>query len=101
MRGGRVDRVPFAVDDDDGDLALSFAERVMAGVEMAAERCRGLRQLGVMHPDLARPADLAADLLQKPVALLLLRGHLVIRDLGVPAKSRGLGHFGFPSEGEL
>jgi hypothetical protein len=40
MRVGRVGRMPFAVDDDDGDLALE--ERVAAGVEIGPERSRGL-----------------------------------------------------------
>src|SRR6516165_5532430 len=98
MCGSRVSRMPFAVDDDDGDLALPFAERVMAGMEMRAERCRGLHQLGVVHPDLARPADLTADLFQNAIALLLLGGHLVIGDLGVTAKGWCVGHFRFPSQ---
>jgi hypothetical protein len=42
MRVGRVGRMPFAVDDDDGDLALALGERVAAGVEMGPERSRGL-----------------------------------------------------------
>jgi hypothetical protein len=29
--------MPFAVDDDDGDLALALGERVAAWVEMGAE----------------------------------------------------------------
>src|SRR5215471_3161339 len=97
MGGGRVGRMPFAVDDADGDLAFPFAERVVAGMEMGAERGRSLRQLGIVHPDLARPADLAAGLFHKAIALLLLCSHLVVRDLGITAKGGGLGHFGFPS----
>src|SRR6266481_3469790 len=50
MRIGRVGRMPFAVDDDDGDLALALEERVPTRVEMRAERCRRLHQLGVVHP---------------------------------------------------
>src|SRR5437773_2081560 len=95
MRGGRVRRMPLAVDDDDGDLALALAERIAAGVEMRAERRRRLYQLRVVHPDLARPAGGAADLHQKTIALLLFRRHLVIRDLGVTAESRCFGHFGY------
>jgi len=91
--------MPFAVDDDNGDLALALAERVMAGVEMGAERPRGFRQFGVVHPDLARPADSAAGLDQRAVALLLFRRHPVIGDLGVTAKGWRFGHFGFPSPG--
>jgi hypothetical protein len=37
MRVGRAGRMPFAVDDDDGDLALALGERVAAWVEMGAE----------------------------------------------------------------
>src|SRR5277367_6776220 len=37
-----------------------------------AQRSRGLHQLGVMHPDLARPAGRATGLDQKAIALLLL-----------------------------
>src|SRR5580704_16133812 len=68
---------------------------------MGAERSRGLHQLGVIHPDLARPAELTADLDQKAIALLLLRRHLVIRDLGVAAEGRLLGHIGLPSQDGL
>src|SRR5712672_2753542 len=95
MRAGRVGRMPFAVDDADGDLALALGKRVMAGMEMGAERRRSLRQLGVMDPDLARPAELTADLDQKAIALLLLRRHLLIGDLGVTAKGWCIGHLGF------
>src|SRR5580700_6345686 len=42
MRVGRVGRMPFAVDDDDGDLALALEERVAAAVEIGPERSRGL-----------------------------------------------------------
>src|SRR5262249_60707350 len=59
MRIGRVGRVPLAVDDDDGDLALALAERIAAGVEMPAERSDRLRQLWVLDPDFARPAQRA------------------------------------------
>ena len=34
MRVGRVGRMPFAVDDDDGDLALALGERVAAWVAL-------------------------------------------------------------------
>src|SRR3984893_13975169 len=95
MRGGRVSRMPFAVDDDDGNLALALGERVAAGMEMRTERRRRLHQFGIMHPDLARPAGGPPHLDQKAIALLLLRRHLVIGDLGIAAKSRRLRHFGF------
>ena len=90
--------MPFAVDDDDGDLALALGERVAAGVEMGPERSRGLYQLGVMHPDLARPAGRTTGLEQKAIAFLLLLRHLVIRNLGVAAEGRRLGHIGLPSQ---
>src|ERR1700730_8394539 len=101
MRARRVCRMPFAVDDADGDLALALGKRVMLGMEMGAERSRGLCQLGVVDPDLARSADLTADLDQKAITVLLLRGHLLIGDLGVPAKGGRIGHLGFPSQGGL
>src|SRR4029077_20410602 len=97
----RVGRMPLAVDDDDRDLALALAQRVTAGVEMRAERRRRLYQLRVVDPDLAWTAGRAADLHQKPIALLLLRRHLVIGDLGVAAEGRRLGHLRFPSQGGL
>src|ERR1700756_5630550 len=93
MRAGRVGRMPFAVDDADGDLALPLGKRVMAGMKMSPERSRGLRQFGVVYPDLTRPADLTADLFQNAIALLLLGRHFVIGDLGVTAKGRCVGHF--------
>src|SRR5260370_21270070 len=98
MRVGRVGRMPVAVDDNDGDLAFALGERVAAGVEIGPERSRGLYQLSVMHPDLARPAGRATGLDQKAIALLLFRRHLVIRDLGVAAEGRRLGHIGLPSQ---
>src|SRR5579862_7560826 len=52
MRGGGVGRMPFAVDDDDGDLALALGQRISAGVEMRAQRRRRLYELWIMHPDL-------------------------------------------------
>src|ERR1700731_3281563 len=96
MRVGRVSRMPFAVDDDDGDLALALRQGISAGVKMRAERRRRLRQLGIMHPDLAWPAGGAPDLDEKPIALLLLRRHLVIGDLGIAAKGWCVGHFRAP-----
>src|ERR1700751_2876015 len=99
MRACWVCRMPFAVDDADGDLALALGKREMPGMEMGAERSRSLRQLGVMDPDFARPAELTADLDQKAIALLLLRRHLLKGDLGVTAKGRRIGHLGFPSPG--
>src|SRR3954452_20243229 len=98
MRARRVCRMPFAVDNADGDLALALGKRVMPGMEMRAERSRSLRQLGVMDPDLARPAELTADLDQKAIALLLLRRHLLIADLAVTAKGGRIGHLEFPSQ---
>src|SRR5712692_7889743 len=96
MRVGRVGRMPFAVDDDDGDLAFALAERIPAGVKMGAERRRRLYQLRVMHPDLAGAPGRATGLDQKTIALLLLRRHLVIGDLGVAAKGWRIGHFRTP-----
>src|SRR3984893_17420704 len=92
MRIGWIGRMPFAVDDADGDLALALRERVPAGVKMRAEQSCCLRQLGVVYPDLARPAHLAAGLDQRSITSLLLRRHLVIGDLGIAAKSRRVGH---------
>src|SRR6266478_778791 len=92
MRVGRIGGMPFAVDDADGDLALALRERVPAGVKMCAERSCSLRQLGIVHPDLARPAHLAAGLDQRAIAVLLLRRHLVVRNLGIAAKSWCVGH---------
>src|SRR5205085_6213802 len=88
--------MPFAVGDDDGDLALALGERVPAGVEMRSERADRFRQLGVVHPDLPRPAQWAARLDQLVVARLLLRRHPVVRDLGIAAEGWRLGHFGSP-----
>src|SRR5437868_12558855 len=64
---------------------------------MGTERSRGLYQLRVMHPNLARPASRATGLDQKAITFLLLRRHLVIRDLGVAAEGWCLGHIGLPS----
>src|SRR6202040_1340603 len=102
MRVGWVGRMPFAVDDDNRDLALALGERVAAGVEVGTERSRGLHQLGIMHPNFARAAGRPTRLDQKAIALLLLRCHLVIRDLGVAAEGwRGLGHIGASSQDGL
>jgi hypothetical protein len=65
VRGGRVGGAPFAVDDDYSDLALTFAERVVAGMEMPAERRRDLRQLGIVYPDFVGAAQRAARLTAK------------------------------------
>src|SRR5438067_7606160 len=92
MRRGRVSRAPLARDDDDRDLAFALGQRVMAGVKMAAERSYRLRQPGIVHPDLARPAQGAAGLEQRVIALLLLGRHLVIGNLGIATKGRRLGH---------
>src|SRR5271166_6189159 len=97
MRARRVSRMPFAVNDADCDLALAFGQRVVAGMEMSAERRRCFGQLGVMHPDLARPADLTTGVDHKAIALLLLRRHLFIGDLDVTAEGRPIRHFGLPS----
>ena len=94
MRRGRVGRTPFAVDDDDGDFAL--AERIVAGVKMAAVRRRDLRQLRVVHPNLVGSAERPAGFDREPVALLLLGGHLVIGDFGVAAEGRRFGHVRSP-----
>src|SRR5205814_9390692 len=88
MRVGRMGGMPSAVDYDDGDLALALGERVAAGGEIGAQRSRGLYQLGVMHPDLARPAGRATGLDEQAIARLLLRCHFVIRDLGVASERR-------------
>src|SRR5258705_6600976 len=95
MRVGRVDRMPLAVDDDDGDLALPLAQRV-AGAEMRAQWPHHLRQLGVVHPNLVWAAKRAASLDQRAITHLLLRRHLVIGNFGVAAKAWRIGHFGFP-----
>src|SRR5262249_20520605 len=92
MCSGRVSRVPLAVDDDDGDLAFALGQRVMAGMKMAAERSDRLCQLGIVYPDLARSAQRTAGLEQRTITLLLLERHLVIRDLGIAAKGRRVGH---------
>src|ERR1044071_2673048 len=47
MRVGWVDRMPFAVDDDDRDLALALGERI-AGAEIGAERPDHLAPLGLV-----------------------------------------------------
>src|SRR6266851_8884703 len=60
--------------------------------EMRPERPHHLRQLGVVHPDPARPAHLAAGLDQRAIAVLLLRCHPVIGDLGIAAEGRDVGH---------
>src|SRR5713101_8219533 len=101
MRVGRVGRMPFAVDDADGDLALAFGKGVIARLEMDAERSRGLRQFGIVHPDLIRPQKPAAGFDQRAVGLLLLRRHLLVGDLRVTAKGWLIGHFKSPSHPEL
>src|SRR5271169_5678775 len=91
MRVRRVDRMPSAGDDDDGNLALALAERI-AGAKMRAKRAGDRRQLRVVHPDLGWPGQAAAALDQPAISLLLLRRHPIVRDLGVTAEGRGLGH---------
>src|SRR4030095_6735259 len=100
MRIGRVDRMPLAVDDDDGDLALALAERI-AGSEMRSEGAHHLRQLRVVHPDLVGAGQTAARLDQRAVGVLLLRAHLVVGNLGIASEGRRLGHLGLLSSGEL
>ena len=95
VRIGRVDRMPLAVDDDDGDLALALAQRI-ASAEIGTQRPHHLGQLGVVHPDPVRPAQLAARFDQRSVALLLFRRHPVGGNLGIAAKGRGVGHRAFP-----
>src|SRR5713101_3878130 len=92
VRIGRVGRMPFAVDDAHGDLALALAERV-ARAEMRTKLPHHLGQLGVVHIDLVRAGQPAARLDQRAIALLLLRRHLVVRDLGIAAKGGRVGHF--------
>src|SRR6516225_7289428 len=50
MRVGREGRMPFAVDDADGDLALAFGKGVMPGWKWAPSGPRGLRQFRIVHP---------------------------------------------------
>ena len=64
--------MPLAVDDDDGDLALTLGQRV-AGPEISTQRPHHLRKPGVVHPDLVRPAERTAGLDQRAISLLLRR----------------------------
>src|SRR5215472_14522166 len=96
MGVGRIGRMPFAVDDDDGDLALALAERI-AGAEIGAQRPHHLHQLGIVDIDLVRAGKAPPRLDQRAVALLLFRRHPVIGDLGIAAKSRRLGHWAISS----
>src|ERR1700758_4270931 len=91
VRVGRVDRMPFAADYAHRNLAFTLTERV-AGAEIRTERPCGLRQLRVVHPDLGRAGEPPTGFDKGAIALLLLRGHLVIRDFGIAAKGRGVGH---------
>src|SRR4029077_4440597 len=75
MRGSRVGRAPFAVDDDDRDFALAFGERIVALLEMSAKRRRDFRQFRVVHPDLVGAAERTTGLDREPVGLLLLWRH--------------------------
>ena len=95
VRVGGVGRMPVAVDDADGDLALAFGEGVLARVEVGAERPDGLGQLGVMDPDLGWTGERAPGFDQGAVALLLLGGHLLVGDLDVAAKGWRVGHDDF------
>ena len=63
--------MPLAVDDDDGDLALTLGQRV-AGPEISTQRPHHLRKPGVVHPD-PRPAERTAGLDQRAISLLLRR----------------------------
>ena len=65
---------------------------------MRAERPGDLRQLRIVHPDLARPGEPAAGLHHGAIAFLLLRRHLLVGDLGVATKGWRVGHFWFPSQ---
>src|ERR1700737_1292784 len=98
MRIGRVGRMPFAVDDDDGDLALAFAQGI-AGAEISSERPHYLHELGVVHIDFVRSGQAPARLDQRAIAFLLLRRHLVVGDLGIAAESGRLGHRAISSFG--
>ena len=80
-----------AADDADRDLALALAERI-AGAEMRPERPHHLRQLGVVHIDLVRAGQPTARLNQRAIGILLLRGHLLIGNLGITSERGGLGH---------
>ena len=94
--------MPLAVDDDDGDLALTLGERV-AGPEISTQRPHHLRQPGVVHPDLVRPAERATGLDQRTITLLLLRRHLIVRNFGVAAEGwcMGIWDFLLTSIGEI
>src|SRR5207237_530673 len=60
--------------------------------EIGAEGAHHLYQLWVVHIDLVGAGQPAARLEQRLVAFLLLGGHLVVGDLGIASKGRGLGH---------
>src|SRR5580700_6184826 len=87
----------LAGDDADGDLALALGKRVLAGMEMGAERPRDLRQFRIMHPDFARPGKPATALDHGAIALLLCRCHLLIGNLGITTKGWHIRHLGFLS----
>src|ERR1700758_4847062 len=67
MRVGRKRRMPFAVDDADGDLSLAFGKGVIAWLKVGAERSRGLRQFGIVDPDLVGAWKSAACFYQRAV----------------------------------
>src|SRR5580658_5199718 len=100
----------LAGDDADGDLALALGERVMAGMEMGAERPRDLRQLRIMHPDFARPGEPATALDHGAITLLLCWCHLLVGNLGITTEGWCVRHLWFllrlcvhvlgPSDGE-
>src|ERR1700760_1232457 len=93
---GRVNRMPFAVDDDDCDLSLALGKRI-ACAEIGAELAHHVGEFGIVYPDLVRTTDGTAAFDQRSVSRLLLRRHLLVRDFGIAAKCWALGHSHFPS----
>src|ERR1700734_4036315 len=97
MGVGWIDRMPLAVDDDDGDLALTLGQRV-AGPEISTQQPHHLRKPGIVHPDLVRAAERTTNLDQRAITLLLRRRHLIVRNFGVPAEGWCIGHLGLPPD---
>ena len=87
----------LAGDDADGNLTLALGEGVTAGVEMRAERPHGFGELRIVNPDLGWSGEPATALDHRAIAILLLRGHLLIGDLSVTAKGWRIGHLQLPS----